>query len=467
MRVLAEPLLSDWRLAPASSRGGASPVIGTGHQAWLWHPGILAKDLAMVAAARGHGASTFHLIVDHDVHEALRLELPVLEGGKLSSHAIHLGPENLEIPSGSQPPTDAAAVRRNLQTARERFGATLCVDLGPLLEAFDHLPVTTTLAEQMGVVTARLMRPWCGEVRIMQASELTRLPAWEPTVRAMLADPRGCVAAYNRAVSRFPKARVAPLLIELDRVELPLWAVAPGKPRRRIFADLSDSHRTELALEDGENFDAFSPGGADASAAPRLAPRAILMSAFLRRWCCDLFVHGKGGGVYEQVTEAWWEAWRGEPLSPKTVVSADLHLMFDAPVAEPAERDRALWWAHHLKNNVDRVLEQGRDGQAGPRDPRIERKHELLELVKRDHDKSRRAAAFAEIHRLNDALAADHAGLIEQARAAVSHAEVGIANRAIAQRRDWCFALYPPEQLAALRDAIAASARLSTAPRRL
>ncbi|MFG0249769.1 MAG: hypothetical protein ACF8OB_12850, partial [Phycisphaeraceae bacterium JB051] len=27
------------------------PIIATGHQAWFWHPGILAKDMAMAEAA--------------------------------------------------------------------------------------------------------------------------------------------------------------------------------------------------------------------------------------------------------------------------------------------------------------------------------------------------------------------------------------------------------------------------------
>ncbi|MCX5659265.1 MAG: hypothetical protein NTW19_06020 [Planctomycetota bacterium] len=442
MRTVAEPPLADWRLAPFTARGAASPVIATGHQAWLWHPGILAKDLAMVAAAKRLNATTFHLIVDHDVHEALRLELPVLDGERLTTQTLHLGPENIEIPSGSQPPVDAGVARRTLEAARQRWGKALCVDVGPLIDAFDDLPPSRTLAEQMRLVTAKLLRPWTGEVPILQASALAKMPPFEPLVRAMLADARGCVHAYNRAVARHPEARVAPLGTELDRVELPLWAVADGRPRRRVFADLSDSRGAELALENGEIVGAWERAN---TAGLRLAPRAILMSAFLRRWCCDLFVHGKGGAVYDQVTEAWWSAWRGEALAPKAVVSADLHLAFDAPLAEPAERNHALWYAHHLRHNIDRGLAEG--------DARVARKRELLASVERDHDKARRAAAFAEIHRINDALAADHAELLDAARAAARRTEVGLANRAIAGRRDWCFALYPAEQLAALRDA--------------
>jgi hypothetical protein len=32
------------------------PIIATGHQAWFWHPGILAKDIAMAHAASGGGS---------------------------------------------------------------------------------------------------------------------------------------------------------------------------------------------------------------------------------------------------------------------------------------------------------------------------------------------------------------------------------------------------------------------------
>lgn len=453
MQVLVDPPMPQWLpAAPTTARsaGRASPpaTLATGHQAWLWHPGILAKDLAMAAAARAWGAQTFHLVVDHDVHEALALELPVREGDRLSALRIRLASENLELPSGCQPPFDPAVAIATLESTRKRLGTSLLVDPGPLLDALAKLPRGhDSLAHQMAELTARLMRPLIGEIPMRLATGLADMPPFEPLVRDMLKSAPACVRAYNQAVAQHPEARVAPLGVELERVELPLWAIAFDRPRQRVFADLSDSRRIDLTLQDGQAFDPFTPGRSPL----RLAPRAILMSAFLRRWCCDLFIHGKGGAIYDRITEAWWQAWRGESLAPKAVVSADLRLSFDVPLADAPARDRAVWRAHHLRHNLDRALPPGPDGDAA----RVARKHQLLACMGLDRDRDRRAAVFAEIHQINDALARDHAGLLEQARAQARAAQAGLANRAVALRRDWCFALYPPDRLLALRDALA------------
>ena len=37
------------------------PIIATGHQSGFWHPGILAKDLAMTAACQRYDAQPLHL----------------------------------------------------------------------------------------------------------------------------------------------------------------------------------------------------------------------------------------------------------------------------------------------------------------------------------------------------------------------------------------------------------------------
>ena len=69
--------------------------------------------------------------------------------------------------------------------------------------------------------------------------------------------------------------------------------------------------------------------------------------------------HGTGGGVYDQVTERWWSDWTKEDLAPKAVVSADVYLPFDVPVATRDELHRAVWFEHHLPFNVDRYVEAG------------------------------------------------------------------------------------------------------------
>src|SRR5690606_40978326 len=86
-------------------------------------------------------------------------------------------------------------------------------------------------------------------------------------------------------------------------VELPLWRVDREGRRHRAFL-----HDLEM---DGT-----------------LYPRALMMTALARLGLCDLFIHGTGGGRYDQVTERWMYEWLKVKLAPMAVATASIHLPF-------------------------------------------------------------------------------------------------------------------------------------------
>jgi hypothetical protein len=373
------------------------------------------------------------------------MELPFRDWRLLGCWRVRLAPENHALPSGSQPAAGAGRIVAALKSLQNEAPAA---DLRPLIDSAAQLPPCRTLAEQVGAWTAGLMAPWADAAPLLFATQLNLLPSFDGLVRRMVDDARACVAAYNRAVGRHPAARVAPLAESLDRAELPLWARGWEQPRLKVFADLSDT-RPALALESGEIIDLHGlPSARTRRGGLQLAPKALFMTALLRRSCCDLFIHGKGGGVYDAITESWWRDWMGEELAPMAVVSADLYLPFDVPVATPGDLAKARWYSHHLPHNLDRVLSLHDAGAA--------RKRVLLEQMNRDDNRARRAAAFAELHAINARLAADHPEAIHAAAGRLEETEIGVLNHGLARKRDWCFALYPPAQLDALRDEIAA-----------
>jgi hypothetical protein len=171
---------------------------------------------------------------------------------------------------------------------------------------------------------------------------------------------------------------------------------------------------------------------------------------------CDLFIHGKGGWLYDRITEEWWREWAGEELAPMAVVSADVRMDFEAPVADRAAVDRAVWWAHHVPHNVDRATHA--DG------PLAARKRDILAHMDDDRDPRRRAAAFAELHKINARLVEEHPDVIANARLDLERARTGLLNRQVAMKRDWFFGLYPPEKLEELRRSMADSARTASSP---
>ena len=433
LRALSERSAETFGAPPLRPSKG---IIAAGHQAQLWHPGILAKDMAARFAAARLDAEPLHVVVDHDVLDEVAVDLPVHRGRKLSVRRLVLIKARSLVAACSQPPAPHGEVVQRIESAIADLGDALAADVGPLIDAFGDLPPCRHLAEQVTAALVRLKRPHVAPAAVVFASDLSSLDEFVDLCERMLHDARCCVRCYNQAAAARPEAAVATLRIEPDRVELPLWALTANEPRHRVFADLSDSKPT-LALEHG---------GPINSAGTILAPRALLFTALMRCAYCDLFVHGKGGALYDRVTEQWFGDWLGAELAPMTVVSADLHMRFDAPVAAPVDLVRARWRVHHLPHNLDRFLKLD--------DPDSARKRILLTRMDDDRDRVRRSKAFREIHVINDALGRRHGEVLAGAQQQLEAAVAGVINRDIARKRDWCFAIYPPQQLAALASAL-------------
>jgi hypothetical protein len=412
------------------------PIILSGHQPWHWHPGILIKDTSALAVASRHAGCAAHLVVDQDVHPALRVDVPWARDGTLSARTLVLGPQLEGVPLGMQPPIDSHAAARHLEQAAAEKPAC---DLKPLIDAWRDLPPVGTLAQQVSVVLHRLRERLGVGLPICMATQLATMDSFRAMVEAMLRDAAACVRAYNQAVDAHPAAGMAGLRVDSLRIELPLWRLAWQQPRQRVFADVAD-RLPRLVDERGEVIDWQANDPRD-----HLAPRALLMTALLRRGACGLFVHGRGGALYDRITEQWIERWLGVPLNPMAAASCDVRLPFDVPVATDADLARAVWWNHHLPHNLDRHLPPGRFDAAV-----VHRKRELLATLSTDGDRTGRAAAFRELHTLNDKLAAAAPDALAAARLALLRARQGVANADLALRRDWCFALYPEDRLAAL-----------------
>lgn len=443
----------------ASLVANDAPLWVTGHQAWLWHPGILAKDLVAAAAARRMGGDVLHLVVDHDIHDALHMDLPLQQDQQLQTHSVTLATTRADIPSACQPPVDLAAAIEKIRHTREKLSDASKVKLDTLQKAMEAVAADRdslkfeTLGQQMAAITGRLLAPWTGQVAILLTSQLCELDGFNSLRQAMLNDAPRCATAYNRAVLAHPQAGIGTLAMDRQLVELPLWLLTWQRRRQPVYADITDSTPL-LVTADGN---AIETGNGLKS--PRLAPRAMLLTAVIRRYYASVFVHGTGGGVYDQVTEAWWSGWRGskagdsssesETLAPMAVATADLRLPFDLPVANQQDVLDAQQRVHHLKHNLN--LEQGLSDEA---QQLAADKEELLGHMHDDRDVRRRQASFKAILAINDQLGQLMPDVLTQADEALERAKIGLNNRKTAMRRDWPFVIYSDDALAYLARAM-------------
>ncbi|QDU71138.1 hypothetical protein Pan265_09870 [Mucisphaera calidilacus] len=397
------------------------PLIATGHQAYLYHPGILAKDL-LLREARESGASVLHVVVDQDAHDVWGVDLPEVRGDRLTVRHVRLARDEPTLATGVRD-----AVRPSVDAA------------APLLKTPESLP-GDSVAQQMTAWLARLR--WGGDnpLPVLFVSDLDALPTYWQLVRELVDDAPAAVRAYNKACMAHPEAGMSLLAESAELVEVPLWAVRYGEPRQRVFVDVADRQH-QMVLADG------TPLGDDAS----VWPRALMLTAYLRASLVSLFVHGTGGHVYDRITERWWRAWRGETLAPEAMVTADAYLDFPTPVNDTKDLRDAVWWRHHLPHNLDRHV----DGV----DPDLASEKRGLLSAMPAMDRSGRRQAFERLHRINDRLAATHADELRDADRRLERTRVGISNREIARRRDWFFGLYPDAQLEGIADELRVDAQ--------
>ncbi|MBX2851618.1 MAG: hypothetical protein KTR15_07735 [Phycisphaeraceae bacterium] len=447
-RLHIDPPIDRWRVAPRNGR--TTPVIATGHQPLLWHPGILVKDLAADVFAQHVGGSALHVVVEHNAIGPLAIEVPTQRGKELSSQSLVFGntTASTAFPPNRLPPIDPAPIHQAIRGAGYTAALSARAGLDQIAEAFAEHADLPNRSAQISAVLATLKQPYLHQpMRRLPTSQLVT----QGFVDRLLADPSGCVRAYNRAARAYPEAGIRPLYLGRDVVEAPLWAQGEGASTP-VFVDIGDSKQPTLFTQ-GQSLDLT---GNDVLRF--LRPRAVTLSAIMRSELCDLFIHGTGGRVYDQVTERWWHDWTGEDLAPKAVVSADAVLDLDVPVATRAQHIKAQWLAHHLPHNVDRFSDPKDDAEAALR----HEKRELLDRMDDDRDRRRRARAFVRVHAINAGLRDCHADIVKAVRQDAQDTRLGLLNAAIARRRDWCFALYPGEQLHDLADQI--NSRLAASP---
>ena len=441
-RLHIDPPIEQWEVTPRNGR--TKPVIATGHQPSLWHPGILAKDIAADAFAEYVGGRALHVVVEHNPLEPLGIDLPVQveQRAGVRSVSLDLRPEARLLPPNRLPPLSPNQVIDPLREEGLTQGFPSAeVGLQQITQAYINQADAPHLAAQTAGVLNELKQPY---LHVPTANLSTSELVTAGFVQRMMSDPVACMRAYNRAVSAYPEANIRPLYVGRDVVEAPLWAQG-DRQSVPVYIDLGDS-RPQLFTQE-QQLDLTGP-----DALQLLRPRAITLSAIMRSEHCDLFIHGTGGGVYDQVTERWWQDWMGEDLAPMAVVSADIYMPFDVPTASKAELSHAHWFRHHLLHNPDRHFEPTSEEERAL----VREKRDLLDAMDADRDKRRRAKAFKRIHAINAELSNLHREAWHEIKTNHWLTRVGVTNAAYAHRRDWCFALYPEEQLRGLADRIRA-----------
>ena len=390
------------------------PVVATGHQPSIPHPGILAKYVRVRSLADAWGAAGVHLVIDTEAGRVGDIDVPV---GKpplgLSVRTLPMLRESGGV-LAFRPP---AVV--NIPDVPRGVGASVREGIETIAAAW-RAAGGASGAEQAAAAVAAVLRPRVGELTSVHASGLLQSPIGEALLDAMRADVEGCVRCYNEAVHANPSAGVRPLEMG-ESMELPLWRVEEGALRPARPQDL-DTHPTGL-----QDLDTHPTG---------LLPRALVTTALARVAVADHFIHGLGGWSYDRVMEQWMDRWLGWTMCPRSLATASVRL----PNCSDTDVGRAML-------GRERVLRRLVHDPAGRGMPALSpEKAALLGQIRSAPPGGKvRQAAFTRMHQQLAEL---------RPLAAVGHArsQLAAARRSamIARRRTWAFPCYPPEAISEL-----------------
>lgn len=437
-----------------------APLVVTGHQPVLYHPGVWVKVFLADRFAQETGGLALDLVVDTDTARAVELVAPC-RAQRIEVCRVPLA----ELPYGTPFVSAGVPGPGELSTFRAR-GADVLATLpaeaprrhfAAFCDALDEVaPAAGDLATL--VTAARRHYERAAETRYLElpVSRMACTPSAWAFSGMLLAEARRFAVVYNQALGDYRRRTGArssaqpfpDLVTGEDRVETPFWHL-DGNVRHSVYVDRAGTLWAgggPLA-EIGEN--ASSAAAALERADVTLAPKALALTVFQRLFVADLFIHGTGGARYDRVTDEVIEAFFGiappayAVASMTMVLPVGCRLVTDADVASLEER------LHRLEHNPDQMLDEVEFDAVTEREAAERLARRKADLVERISEQGAdRKALGLEIREVNGALGRLMAPVIDETRAALGRAREARDASAILTDRTYPFCLWDPREVA-------------------
>jgi hypothetical protein len=325
----------------------ADRILLAGHQPQLFHPGVWFKNFAVGNLARKHRASAVNLVIDSDTLKDASLRVP---GGSVDEPVRR-------IIRFDDPTAEVPFARRRIRNQKlfEGFGHAVTQWLRPLIDdpligqfwpkVVARSRETDNLGECLAQARHQLEGEWGNETLELPQSRVCQFEAYFWFVAHLLAYLPRFAQVYNDAVVAYRHLHgirsanhpVPELAFDHEWLEAPFWLISDDRPdRRHLFVRrrgpelvLSDREAIEATIQLGEDQDAGNAVSALAGLAARgiqLQTRALTTTLFARLFLGDLFIHGIGGGKYDQLTDELIRCFFQLEPPPLMVLSATLYL---------------------------------------------------------------------------------------------------------------------------------------------
>ncbi|MFL2870158.1 MAG: hypothetical protein ACJZ8O_05345 [Pirellulaceae bacterium] len=452
------------------------PTVLSGHQPTLFHPGVWFKNFYLSHLGKNLNTNVVNLVIDNDVAPARFIHVPECIDGQHQLSPIMFDTDDAAVPFEMAHIQSASQFQSFAENVSKLIG-TLIDD--PLIH--ELWPFALKQAEQHGnpylaIAQARhVFEGTLGQATWeVPLSDICDTAVFTRFARHIMGHASEFIVHYNTGLAEYRQINkirskshpVPELEHSTEWIELPFWIWTNKNPtRRRLFmSETSDDFGTEsktVTLSDNAGWkESISlKGDEDTLFIAELRkmgiyirPRALTTTMFLRLFLGDFFVHGIGGGKYDQLTDYIIEHMFQIPAPHFSIATMTAFLPLDLPdegIVDLSEISSALRdFKHapdrfaskvrkllphlHLGDNVDDLIVEKEAWIARDVDP-AERREWHLEL-ERIHSKLQvlLSAAHEQL--------SEHQDLVEKA----------VKQRELLQTREMSYCLFPKKNLSEL-----------------
>jgi hypothetical protein len=445
---------------PASGGGGLpGPFFVGGHQPELFHPGVWVKNFALAGLARRHGGVAINLVVDNDTLKSTAVRVPAPANERVAwAHPLLVPYDRW---SAETPFEERQVLDEGLFASfGERAGAVMRHwGVEPLLGPFwpavrRHAGPDGRIGAAFAAARRELERQWGCHNLEAPLSAVCAGAAFGRFAGALLGELPRFVAVHNETVDayrarhgiRSKRQPVPDLANEDDWLEAPLWGWRAGQSRRGRLFVRRQGDRLRLRAGADPWPDLPAPGHPDFDAAWRglgeagckVRSRALTTTLFSRLLLADLFLHGIGGGKYDELTDELMARFFGIEPPAYLVLSATRWLPLPGYPATADDRRRLGRRLRELRYNPQRCLPAAEQARLS----NLVREKEGW-VRRSPADRAGRRERFGRLRLLNAQM---HLPLLAEegrVRQELARVEGELQANAVLRRRDYAFCLYP------------------------
>ncbi|OYP35030.1 hypothetical protein [Rhodopirellula sp. MGV] len=469
-----ESLLRDARRYTSAYRDVDAPqasgdsIVMAGHQPTLFHPGVWFKNFALDSVAKQSGTTAVNLVVDSDVAQSSAIRVPQFDSQNQQVVATSVAYDD----SGGGVPYEQSQI-----TDRElfdHFDSNVAREVrsivgNPLVtQLWNHAREAINRCGFAGCALAQARHHLEADLGLntleIPQSVVCRSEAFSQFAMHLLRDLPRFHECYNGAADFYRDAHgirsnahpVPNLAREDDWYEAPFWVYGNQSPKRHAVwvratdggnvLEISDRQSRLRRIENAQGDGAYEALHALNSPEFKVRSRALVTTMYARLILSDLFLHGIGGGKYDQLGDLISQRFWNTPTPQMMVMSATVLL--------PGHDDFSTAQIDRQRIDLDRSLrdvefhgERFRDETTLSDDELqrlLETKRQLLASIpphgqrKRWHD---------EITSVNDAMAKSLGSVRERLISDRSRLQQRAKDAALYCSREHSFCLYPLDYL--------------------